>query len=112
MDADRLTFIYQSLGDTAADRMLCEAMEELALGLARIGRARAAGDLAMVAALADTLERLGARIGLPKLRIVAISVSDCARRADMAALDATLARLSRVGNSSLSAVWDPRDQSI
>jgi hypothetical protein len=112
IDPERLALLYADLGDREADRMICDAMEDLALALARIGRAYAARDLEGIVKLALGLEFLSARIGLGKLESVAESVRICATRGDMPGLDATLARLSRVGDRSLSAVWDPQYHSV
>ncbi|MGS4946359.1 hypothetical protein ACVDG3_12830 [Meridianimarinicoccus sp. RP-17] len=112
IDPERLARLYADLGDRDADRMICDAMEDLALALARIGRAYAARDLDAIAHLAQGMERLSARIGLAKLEQVAESVRICAARGDVPGLDATLARLSRVGDRSLSAVWDPQYHSV
>jgi hypothetical protein len=38
VDADRLAQIYSCYGDREADRLICDAMEDLALALARIAR--------------------------------------------------------------------------
>ncbi len=107
IDPERLAQLYAELGEREADRVICDAMEDLALSLARIGRAYAARDRDRIVALAAGLERVCARIGLGKLERVAQGVRICAARGDVPGLDATLARLSRVGDRSLSAVWDP-----
>jgi len=112
LDPERLARLYADLGDRDADRLICDAMEDLALSLARIGRAYAARDLDAIARLAQDMEWLSARIGLGKLEKVAESVRICAARGDVPGLDATLARLSRVGDRSLSAVWDPQYHSV
>lgn len=112
LDPERLARLYADLGDRDADRLICDAMEDLALSLARIGRAYAARDLDAIARLAQGMEWLSARIGLGKLEKVAESVRICAARGDVPGLDATLARLSRVGDRSLSAVWDPQYHSV
>lgn len=110
IDPDRVSELYLSLGDREADRLICEAMEDLALNLARITRAHAADDRESIVNLAGRLERIGAEIGLPKLCTVAGAARDCARHGDPAALAAVLARLSRVGDQSLSAVWEPHQR--
>lgn len=112
IDQERLAQLYAELGDREADRVICDAMEDLALSLARIGRAYALRDVAGIITLAQGLEQVCARIGLGKLERVARAVQVCAARGDVPALDATLARLSRVGDRSLSAVWDPQYHSI
>lgn len=112
IDPERLARLYTDLGDREADRVICDAMEDLALSLARIGRAYAARDLDGIVALAQGMAWVCDRVGLGKLGRVAHSVCICAERGDVPGLDATLARLSRVGDRSLSAVWDPRYHSI
>lgn len=112
IDPERLARLYADLGDREADRVICDAMEDLALSLARIGRAYGVRDLDAIVTLAQGLERVCARIGLVKLERVAQGVRTCAARGDVPGLDATLARLSRVGDRSLSAVWDPQYHSI
>lgn len=112
IDPESVARLYAELGDREADRVICDAMEDLALSLARIGRAYAARDMDAIMTLARGLERVCARIGLGKLERVALAVQVCAARGDGPGLDATLARLSRVGDRSLSAVWDPQYHSI
>ena len=64
LDANKLTFLYRHLGDREADLLVCDAMEDLALALARVGRAQGRGDLDGVSGQAVVIEQLGARIGL------------------------------------------------
>lgn len=112
IDPERLVLLYADLGGREADRVICDAMEDLALFLARIGRAYAAKDRDGIVVLAESMEEVCARVGLGKLERVAQSVRICAARCDVPGLDATLARLSRVGDRTLSAVWDPHYRSI
>jgi len=112
IDGDWLSYLYRELGDSRADRVVCEAMERLALALARAGRARRRADLAEVAAQARVVQLESARIGLPKLSRVAGDVRVCAKAGAKPALDATLARLGRVGDLSLSTLWDPKDITV
>ena len=55
---------------------------------------------------ADRLSRLAWQIGLVSLSGVAIDLGFCAERSDMSALEAVRARLMRVGNRSLTQIWD------
>ena len=109
LDPARLERLYRENGDREADRMVCEATETVALALARTARAHRRGDLTGVAAQAVELAQAAHFVGLPKLQRVAIDVARCARSGGGPALDATLARLSRLGDTSLTAIWDPRD---
>ena len=43
LDANKLAFLYRHLGDREADLLVCDAMEDLALALARVGRASRTG---------------------------------------------------------------------
>jgi hypothetical protein len=112
VDADRLAQIYSCYGDREADRLICDAMEDLALARARSARANACGDLAAIDRLASAMAAQGSQIGLPKIEKVATDVVRCVRVGDQTALQAVLARLSRVGDLSLSAVWDPRYRTV
>jgi hypothetical protein len=49
------------------------------------------------------------QIGMASLARVARDVSSCAVRVDAAALGATLARLERIADVSLMAIWDMQD---
>jgi hypothetical protein len=112
LDANKLAFLYRHLGDREADLLICDAMEDLALALARVARARAQDDLAAVAEQTLILEQIGARVGLERLRRVAADVRRCAAAGPGPALEATLARLARIGDLSLAAIWDPKDASM
>lgn len=105
----RIERIYRDLGDREADRMVCDATEALALALARIGRAYRRGDLDGVSEQAAELAASAEFLGLAKLTRVAGDVVCCAAQGPGPALDATLARLGRIGDGALVAIWDPRD---
>lgn len=106
---DRLMALFARLGDAEAEQAISRTMEELA---AQLLLARQAADMAApdaVAAAAQTLCSLADKIGMVTLARVAQDVGLCAGRGDAAALAATLARLTRIGDRSLSAVWDLQD---
>ena len=109
LDGDRLQRLYTELGDREADRALCDATEAVALSLARISRARRRGDLTDVSAQAVELAQSARFVGLPTLQRVALDVATCAAAGATPALDATLARLIRLGDNAFSTLWDPRD---
>lgn len=110
LDADHLARLYVDLGESGAETLLCDALEELALGLARINRQARLGDLAGVETTATQLAEVSSRIGMPSLAAAARNVASCARTGIEPALGATLARLIRVGEMGMSAIWDPQDQ--
>ena len=54
------------------------------------------------------LSRLAWQVGLTSLAGVAVDVAACAERRDGIGLSATLAWLMRIGNRSLTEIWDER----
>ncbi len=55
---------------------------------------------------AEQLARLAWQVGLVTLAGVAVDVGSCAERQDKNALAATSARLHRIGNRSLTEIWE------
>ena len=108
VDARRLSEIVDELGETAAQDVICVALEQLAQALADARQAAMAGDMATLTAGAEMLSRLAWQVGLTSLAGVAVDVAACAERRDGIGLSATLARLMRIGNRSLTEIWDER----
>ena len=102
LDAGRMGDIVDELGERAAQNVIGVALEQLAHALAEARRA----DMARLVAQADLLSRLAWQMGLVSLAGVAVDVGACADRRDATAVGATLARLMRVGNRSLTQIWD------
>ncbi|MFV0244077.1 MAG: hypothetical protein ACK5IB_03515 [Qingshengfaniella sp.] len=90
----------------AAENALCEMVEALAIAMARAEQAHLAGDLTRLVAAIGPLRAVASTLGLEKLASVADSVAECADRSDWAGTAATLARMSRLGDKSLSVVWN------
>lgn len=106
VDARRVGDIVNELGEVAATNVIGLAVEQLAEALVAVDRALAARDLPQAVRDADRLSRLAWQIGLVSLSGVAIDLGFCAERSDMSALEAVRARLMRVGNRSLTQIWD------
>lgn len=106
VDARRLGEIVNELGETAAHNIICAALEQLAQAMAELRAAAMDGDMAQLLVRAEELSRLAWQVGLPSLAAVAIDVAGCAERRDQTGLAATLARLMRIGNRSLTEIWD------
>lgn len=106
IDMHRLEEIVRELGENNASQVINAALEQLALALTRTVSAADRTELADVVAHADRLSRLAWQVGLVTLAGVAIDVGSCAERREMAALAATVARLRRIGNQSLTQIWD------
>ncbi|WP_299908160.1 hypothetical protein [uncultured Paracoccus sp.] len=106
VDARRVGDIVNELGESAAQNVIVMALEQLAVLLLQVEAALAVGDLAEAIAMSERLSRLAWQIGLPSLAGVAIDVATCAERRDMSSLASVRARLTRVGNRSLTEIWD------
>lgn len=110
IDMNRLEEIVSELGESSASAVIGAALEQLALAMARTLSAGEQGDLRGVVTHADRLSRLAWQVGLVTLAAVAVDVGRCAERRDFSALAATAARLKRIGNRSLTEIWDQPDQ--
>lgn len=109
INSDRLAELYGQLGEAGAENVIGRAMEELAIRLAELAPLHRNGKTAELGKLARSLVAIADQIGLASLARVAGDVAFCANVADPMALGATLARLQRIGDVSLTSVWDMRD---
>ena len=112
VDHDRLNALYTELDPAMAEDVVCRAMEELALRMAQCDRLFRAGDLEGVRKSSRSLIAIAAQIGMNAMAQVAADVTHCAHARDHVALSATLSRLMRTGEESLTAIWDLRDITI
>ncbi|MBW7056206.1 DNA repair protein RecO C-terminal domain-containing protein [Paracoccus bogoriensis] len=106
VDTRRVATIVNELGETSARNVIELALEQLATKLTAVDQALRQGDLAQAASDAERVARLAWQIGLLSLAGVAMDLGSCADRGDQVALAAVQARLMRVGNRSLTAIWD------
>ncbi len=106
VDSRRVAEIVAELGETADQHVLGLALEQLAAALTAVDGALNDADLAQAAAHAERMSRLAWQIGLLSLAGVAMDLGSTAERGDVPALAAIRARLLRVGNRSLTAIWD------
>ncbi len=108
-DASQIEALKLQLGGPAAEDLVCRAAEELALRISTLERFHAAGDGTGVRKTARGLTGIASQIGLDSVAAVAHDVERCAAcqglTADIA-LTSTLARLVRVAETSLMAIWD------
>ncbi|WP_323716297.1 hypothetical protein [Paracoccus aminovorans] len=107
IDVQRLEQIVRELGEDCAAQVIGAALEELARTLRRTTTAAQQDDLGVVVSSADQLSRLAWQVGLVTLAGVAVDVGACAESRDRIALASTAARLERIGNLSLTRLWDP-----
>lgn len=112
LDPDRLHDLFRQLGETGAQDVLCRAIEELAVRLAHCERLWRDRDPAGLHKGARSLIAIAEQIGMGALARVAGDVMAAIETGDSVTIAATLARLLRIGELSLSAVWDSRDLSV
>ncbi|MCZ0960012.1 hypothetical protein [Paracoccus benzoatiresistens] len=106
VDSRRVGDIVTELGETAAQNVIGLALEQLAGALTATDKAIRGNDLPEAGRQCDLLARLAWQIGLLSLAGVAMDLGGCADKRDLVALGAIHARLMRVGNRSLTAIWD------
>lgn len=112
VDQDRLGALYAELGADAAENVVCRAMEELAIRLSHCGRLHCAGQTPELRKCAKSLIAISEQIGMFALARVAGDVVETIDNQDSAATGATFARLLRIGEQSLTAIWDLQDLTI
>ena len=109
LDAERLVALYAELGQVGAERVIALAMEDIALHLVAVKQAaqdrrREAFDRGL-----EEIILLAGQVGMAALVRVARDLKICAARRDRISQEAVLARLLRIGDRSLTAVWDIAD---
>jgi hypothetical protein len=109
LDKNHLIALYAQMDETAAEDLICGAMEELAVCITAIRNRAAAGDRMGVRTGAVAVAQVAAGIGMISLRQVALDVVQTSRSGDAHAHAATVARLIRVSDQSLTEVWDIHD---
>lgn len=106
VDGRRVGEIVSELGEGPAQHVIGLALEQLAAALTAVEQALREDDRAGACAHAERMSRLAWQIGLLSLAGVAMDLGSCIERADEPAIAAIRARLMRVGNRSLTEIWD------
>ncbi len=112
LDSDRLKGLYHQLGDTSAMDMLCRTIEELAVRLSNCERFWRQRDWDSLRKCARSLVDMSEQVGMTALARVALDVAHSVDAGDIVATGATLGRLIRVGERSLTVIWDQYDLSV
>lgn len=107
----QLEKLCEKLGDLRAETEVAHALDRLSALLDELARCRGGTDHGDMAAMLESLVRDAQLIGMATLARVGQNVVDCLRGGDPTALAATLARLLRVGDRSIHAIWDLEDVS-
>lgn len=111
-DPERLEDLCRRIGEIRAEREVVRALDRIATTLDALPGLVPDGDGAVLRAALTTLRRDADRIGMATLARVAGDVRQCLEAGDATALAATSARLARVGDRSIHAVWELEDLSV
>ncbi|NIZ13118.1 hypothetical protein HCZ87_06900 [Phaeobacter sp. HF9A] len=112
MDPQKLTDLYAQLGESGAEDVVCRAIEELAVRLTHCERLWRQRDVENLRKSARSLIAISEQIGMMAMAQIARDVTTAIDADDFPAVGATLFRLIRVGENSLTAVWEQHDLSI
>ena len=104
--------LYRQLGETGAQDIVCRAIEELAVRLSHCERLWRQRDLLQLRKSARSLVAISEQIGMSALAGIATDVTRAIDAGDEPAIGATLFRLLRIGERSLTAVWDLQDMTV
>ena len=112
LDQTRLDALYAQLGPSGADTVVCRTMEELAVRMKECEAFWRSASHAQLRKHARSLIAISDQIGMYLLAKVAADVTACIDAQDDIALAATLSRMLRIGERSLSALWAMEDLRI
>ena len=109
VDHGQLSLLYAQLGQSGAEDVVCRALEELAMRLSQSEAHYRGRDWARLRKNARSLIAIAEQLGMSALSRVAGDVTTAIDQGDANAVSATLSRLLRVGERSLTVVWDIQD---
>ncbi len=107
----QLEKLCDTMGETRAEAEVAYALGRLSTLLADLSRLGRHANPCDLQQLLTAVVRDAGLIGMATLARVANNVLDCLASGDPTALAATLARLERVGERSIHAIWDLEDVS-
>ncbi len=112
LDPERLNGLCGQLGDQNALDVLCRTVEELAVRLSNCERYWRRRDWVSLRKCARSLVAISEQVGMTALARVAGDVAHNVDVGDAVATGSTLSRLIRVGEKSLTVIWDQQDLSV
>lgn len=112
MDASQIETLCAELGIPAAEDVVCRAMEELGTRLCLVHDLYQAGNRAEMQTSLRRIRAIAAQLGLQSVSRIAGDVLTCMDDCDRVAEAACMARLVRMGERSLAALWDLQDMRL
>lgn len=110
LDSDRINRLIRNLNQFEAEDTICRAVAELAAQIGKCDQERS--DTGGLCDRLQEIRRIAGQLGMCELDIAASNAIDCLHHNDGTATAATLARMIRVGDLSLCAVWDVEGLSV
>ena len=112
LDSDKLSELYEQLGEAGAEDVVCRAIEEMAVRLTHCERLWRQNEMMNLRKSARSLIAIADQVGMTALASIANDVTNAVDSNDSPAVAAIVFRLMRVGERSLTAVWDQQDMTI
>jgi hypothetical protein len=112
LNPDCLVSLYEELGEVGAEQVVARAMKDLNARLSEMQRHAEADDPDALVRSARLLVKVAEQIGMTTFAVVAADVIETTAACNPVAQAATLARLLRIGDRSLNAVWDLRGMTL
>ena len=112
VDSGILAEISTKMGEVGADQAVTLAMEQSMASLCSMQKAMTLGKTQELITLAENLADIVGKVGMTSYAKVAHDVGRCAGTGNAVALSATMARLHRIGDRSIMAVWGLEDLSV
>lgn len=112
LEIERLVGLYAEHGHRRAEYIVGRAVEEMAAQIADLQQVADTGPQPALVAASERLMRSAMRVGLTSVARVARDVGQASHAGDRTALAAILARLTRIGDRSLTAIWDLLDHAL
>lgn len=109
LDRSQLEVLYQNLGPVGADKVVAHALDDLGQMLVLAGAHYRDGEIDALRGSVRNVVALAQQVGMTLLARVARDVLELSHTYDAPAFGAAMARLERVGEGSLVAVWDLQD---
>lgn len=112
LDAERLVTVYCGRSKREAEELLQRGIEDMTSRMTEIQRHFDEGEGPALVRSARLAARMAERLGMTSFTTVARDLILATEAADRPAQAATLARLMRIVDRSVTAIWDLRDMTM
>jgi hypothetical protein len=106
---DLIMELLEGMDTTAAEDLIYDTVEDIAVAIGQMNALFAYRNYARLRALAHSVGVNANMLGLIKLDRLTADLIGCLERCDHNAIGALVARIQRVGEASLVAIWEMQD---